>query len=302
MNESPAHHYSNQLFNQSSENMAALPDEVVTLTVTSPPYWNAIDYDRHALDETEPYRTRNYNLGYDDYQEYLEWLCRISREVMRVTRPGGFYALVIGTVLLNGEHYPVPFDVIHLLRRDGWEFRQDIIWNKVTGGVKRAGNFIKRPFPGYYYPNIMTEYILILRKSGPPLYRGVTDEQKSSARLPIGRLFTNDIANSVWHIAPIPPGHLSHPCPFPEEIPWRLINLYSYPGDVILDPFAGSGQTLKVARYLNRVYVGYEINSKYVELARARITEPPALRQQQLIARFERLSLDESGEQAGGKG
>ncbi len=284
--------YTNQIFHASSECMAALPDERVSLTVTSPPYWNAIDYDRHAEDDKQPYRTRSYNVGYEDYEQYLHWLGQISREVWRVTRPGGFYALVIGTVLLDGTHYPVPFDVTHRLTRDGWEFRQDIVWNKVTGGVKRAGSFIKRPYPGYFYPNIMTEYILIMRKAGPPLYRSASPAAKEDARLPIGRVFTNDMANSVWHIAPVPPGHLKHPCPFPEEIPWRLIRLYSYPGDLILDPFAGSGQTLKVAHYLDRLYTGYEINLKYVELARQRIAEPPALRPKQLIAHFERLAWD----------
>lgn len=102
-----------------------------------------------------------------------------------------------------------------------------------------------------------------------------------------------DIANNVWHIAPVPPDYIDHPAPFPEEIPFRLITLYSYPNDLVLDPFAGSGQTLKVARWLNRQYVGYEIIEKYVELCRRRINEHLSLRPQQLVAVFEKIDLEE---------
>ena len=97
-----------------------------------------------------------------------------------------------------------------------------------------------------------------------------------------------DIANNVWHIAPVPPDVIDHPCPFPEEIPDRLIRLYSYADDIVLDPFAGSGQTLKVAEQLDRQYVGYETIEKYVQLARARLKGKSAIRPQQLIVRFDK--------------
>ena len=272
----------NRIYTRSCEDMRELDDDSVALTVTSPPYWNAIDYDIHASDKQQHYRTRRYAQGYADYEEYLDWLERIFGGVLRVTKPGGFCAIVIGTVLLNGRHYPVPFDLIARLSRSGWEFHQDIVWHKCTAGVKRAGVTIQKPYPGYYYPNIMTEYILIFRKPGssdlPAGYRA--DEKKKSA-YPINRLFTMDIANNVWHIAPVPPDVIDHPCPFPEEIPDRLIRLYSYTGDVVLDPFAGSGQTLKVAKQLKRKYVGYETIEKYSQLAKARLTGKSAIRPQQ---------------------
>lgn len=282
-----------QIFLHSCESMPEIEDNSVSLTVTSPPYWNAIDYDIHATDKTQYYRTRTYDNGYRDYVDYLEWSERIFREVLRVTKPGGFCGIVIGTLLLNGKHYPVPFDLTARLTQIGWEFHQDIIWHKTTAGVKRAGVTIQKPYPGYYYPNIMTEYILIFRKPGPPIYQGRSEEEKETARYPINRLFTMDVANNIWHIAPVPPDYLDHPCPFPEEIPYRLINMYSYPNELILDPFAGSGQTLKVAYWLKRHYVGYEIIPKYVELARRRITEPLSIRPKQLIAIFEKIDLEE---------
>jgi len=284
--------YLDAVFCKSSESMTEIPDGAVALTVTSPPYWNAIDYDVHASDPTRYYRTRGYSAGFDQYEEYLEWFSRISDEVLRVTKPGGFYAVVVGTVLLEGTHYPVPFDITSVLWRKGWEFRQDIIWHKVTGGVKRAGVFLQKPYPGYFYPNIMTEYILVFRKPGPQIYETRASADKAEAVVPTGRLFTNEIAHNVWHIAPVPPGHLDHPCPFPEEIPWRLIQLYSYPGDLVLDPFCGAGQTLKVARHLGRHYVGYDIVEKYVCYARDRIQEPLAVRPQQLVASFDKIAID----------
>jgi site-specific DNA-methyltransferase (adenine-specific) len=273
--------------------MAEIPGNSVALTVTSPPYWNAIDYDIHASDKRQHYRTRAYSNGYSEYSHYLEWLEKIFSEVLRVTKPGGFCAIVIGTVLLDGKHYPVPFDAISRLTQKGWEFHQDIIWHKCTAGVKRAGVSIQKPFPGYFYPNIMTEYILVFRKPGSPIYQSRSKDQKAEAEYPINRLFTMDIANNIWHIAPIPPDLLDHPCPFPEEIPYRLITLYSYPGELVLDPFVGSGQTPKVAHWLKRNYVGYETIGKYVELAKRRIKEPLSLRPQQLIAVFDKVGLDE---------
>jgi len=291
MNKKPAA-YEGQIHHKSSESMDELPCDVVALTVTSPPYWNAVDYDLHSEDPSGWYRTRRYSEGYLGYDEYLDWLTRISNEILRVTRPGGFYAVVIGTVLLEGKHYPVPFHVTDRLTSAGWEFHQDFIWNKVTGGVKRAGVFLQHPYPGYFYPNIMTEYILVFRNPGQAIYRNRDGDEKERARVATGRLFTNDIANNVWHIAPVPPGHLDHPAPFPEEIPWRLIQLYSYPGELVLDPFAGSGQTLKVARRLGRRYVGYETIEKYVEYARSRLTEPLSVRDQQLIPEYTKIALD----------
>ena len=282
----------NTIFCHSCEQMPELGDGTVALTVTSPPYWNAIDYDIHAIDSRRYYRTRSYSNGYRDYEEYLEWLEKIFDEVFRVTKPGGFCAIVIGTVLLEGRLYPVPFDVTSRLVSRGWEFHQDIIWHKCTAGVKRAGVAIQKPYPGYFYPNIMNEYILIFRKPGPRIYEQRSKEEKEAAAFPIDRLFTMDIANNIWHIAPVPPGTIDHPAPFPEEIPYRLITLYSYPDDLVLDPFAGSGQTLKVAYHLGRRYVGYEVIEKYVRLAEKRITEPLHLRKEQLIAIFEKIPLN----------
>jgi len=276
----------NQIFSHSCEKMSEIADGTVALTVTSPPYWNAIDYDIHANDSEQFYRTRSYSNDFTDYPEYIEWLTKVFNEVYRVTKPGGFCGIVIGTVLLDGDLYPVPFDLSARLTKSDWIFHQDIIWHKCTGGVKRAGVTIQKPFPGYYYPNIMNEYILVFQKPGPKIYLNRSQEEKTSAKYMIDTLFTLETANNIWHIAPVPPGFIEHPAPFPEEIPYRLITLYSYPDEVILDPFSGSGQTLKVARALDRKFFGYETIPTYVELALKRIDQPLSIRSKQLVANF----------------
>lgn len=280
----------NVLLKHSAEDLSVLDDDSVALTVTSPPYWNAIDYDIHVNGTNEWYRTRKYSKGYGDYLEYLGWLEKVFRPLLGKTRPGGLCAVVIGTVLMDGEHYPLPFDFTARMVEWGWVFHQDFIWHKVTGGVKRAGVFIQKPFPGYFYPNIMTEYILVFRKPGPSVFAGRSEKERENARLEIDDLFKKELANTVWHIAPVPPGHLNHPCPFPEEIPFRLIQLYTYHDDLVFDPFLGSGQTTKVAHHLGRRFLGMDIEAAYVEYAKKRLKEPLAIRGDQLIAVFEKLS------------
>lgn len=268
---------------KSCEDMSELPDSSIDLVVTSPPYWNAIDYDQHVEDPAAWYRTRR---G-EPYDDYLDWLARCFREVLRTLKPGRFCAVVIGTVLFNGQHYPVRHHFVHLMTTQlGYLFHDEIVWHKVTGGVKRAGVTIQRPYPGYYYPNIMTESILVFRKPGPPIYER---NDREASRIAIDDLFKLELANNVWHIPPVPPNTLPHPCPFPEEIPYRLITLYSYVGDVVLDPFAGIGTTAKVARALGRHFVCYEIHQKYIDIAQIRVGEALHLRKP-LVATFARLS------------
>lgn len=273
-----------RIYHHSCEQMAEVQDASIDLVVTSPPYWNSIDYDRHTTDPEAWYRTRRGG----PYEEYLDWLERCFREVYRTLRPGAHCAVVIGTVLLEGHYYPLPYHFVSLMERIGFELALDIIWHKVTGGLKRAGVTIQHPYPGYYNPNIMTEFILVFRKPGPPIYMQRTPNEKEANRIPIDRLFKNELANNIWHIAPVPPGQYDHPCPFPEEIPYRLITLYTYRGDTVLDPFLGSGTTLKVARHLGRNGVGYEVKADYIHLALRRIQEPLKMRAL-LVPRYERL-------------
>ncbi|MEO0099098.1 MAG: site-specific DNA-methyltransferase [candidate division WOR-3 bacterium] len=279
----------NKIFLKSCEKMDEIQNNEVDLIVTSPPYWNAIDYDVHTADKRKWFRTRR---G-EEYERYLEWLEKCFRECYRVLKPGKFCCVVIGTILYKGKHYPLPYHFTILMEKIGYEFHQDIIWYKVTGGVKRAGVTIQNPYPGYYCPNIMTEYILIFKKPGPKIYQFRSKEEKEKEKIPIDELFTKELANNIWHIAPVPPNQYDHPCPFPEEIPYRLIKLFSYEGEIVLDPFLGIGTTTKVANNLGRRWVGYEIKEEYVKIAEKRISEPLFLREQ-LISVFEKIPLNGS--------
>lgn len=245
--------------------LSGMESDSVHLTVTSPPYANAIEYETHAEGTGENYRKRDEKFSYTNY---LRDLSAVFSQVHRVTVAGGFCAVVISTVLDNKTHTPLPFHFVSLMESVGWKFHQDIIWHKCTAGIKRAGSFIQHPKMGYFYPNIMTEYILVFRKEGE-MRRGDTQE------VIIGDVFKMDVANNVWHIAPVPPKSVDHPCPFPEDLVTRLIVMYSQEDDTVLDPYMGAGTTLKVANYMNRNSIGIDILQKYVDLAEEFIKTPP---------------------------
>lgn len=274
-----------RFYHKSSLQMPECEDGSVALTVTSPPYWNAIDYDIHTEQGKEAWhREREYSGFGVTFEDYLCNVEKVFKEVLRVTMEGGFCAIVVGTILHKRKHYPTPMAITERLVALGWEFHQDIVWNKVTGGVKRAGCFIQNPKSGYFYPNIMTEYILIFRKSGE-MRRGTEDA------LPIDALFTKDIANNIWHIAPIPPRTIDHPCPYPEELVRRLVLLYSQEGDEVLDPFLGSGQTALVAMRYGRRCVGYDIERSYLEMSERRLTGSGPKRKFNLIPSVQKLAV-----------
>lgn len=261
--------------------MSKIPDNSVNLTITSPHYRNAIDYDMHAKHGNNP--KKNYrgklDLGTDTYMKDMK---KTFDEVYRITVEGGFCCVVIANEINHGTLIPLPSLLTRELVDSGWNLHEEIVWHKVTGGANRAGSFVQHPYPSYFRANIMHEKILVFRKGANKLRRDMGYAFKNlSVKL------YHEIANSVWHIAPVPPGYLDHPCPYPEEIPYRLINLYSYPGDIVFDPFNGSGQTTKLAKQLGRKYLGIDIQKKYVELAKKRLKEPLNIRHESLILDFD---------------
>jgi site-specific DNA-methyltransferase (adenine-specific) len=262
-----------------------MPANSVHLTITSPPYRNAIDYDIHVSGSGGYYRGK---LKLDT-NDYLEDMAEIFGDrLYRITKEGGYCCIVIANELVNGTILPLPHMLLsRLVEPFGtWNLHEEIIWHKVTGGTNRYGSFVINPYPKYYRANIMHEFILILRKGD--VNSGRTERRDA---LPATHEeWTKEIANSVWHIAPVPPGYIDHPCPFPEEIPYRLMKLYSYENDTVLDPFNGSGQTTKVAHRFGRCYVGIDIVKEYVELAKMRIaSEPLHIRNEALIANWKKI-------------
>lgn len=251
----------------------------VALTVTSPPYRNAIDYKQHVDNLTSADKKWMRGTGRSTTDAYLKGMEAVFGQVLEATRPGGFCAIVIGDEVVNGKLIPLPSLIASRIAStendddpSKWRLRDTIVWHKTTSGRNGAGNrcgvFIKYRRPGYFRVNIMHECILVLQKEGdsPPVPAAGRGE-----RIPLNRIVKREIANSVWHIAPVPPNIVDHPVPFPEQIPWRLITLFTRKGDLVLDPMNGSGQTTKVARNLGRRYVGLDIEPKYVALAKRRL-------------------------------
>lgn len=262
-----------------------LPADSIQLTITSPPYRNAIDYGMHASGSGGYYRGK-LKLDTSEYLYDMEEI--FGQQVYRATKEGGYCCIVIANEVVNGTIMPLPHMLLSRLVQPfgNWHLHEEIIWHKVTGGTNRYGSFVINPYPKYYRANIMHEFILILRKGNVNTGR----IRRHDALPATHEEWTKEIANSVWHIAPVPPGYIEHPCPFPEEIPYRLMKLYSYEGDVILDPFNGSGQTTKVAHCCQRRYIGIDIVKEYAGLARARIaSEPLHIRKEALIANWKKI-------------
>ena len=239
----------------------------VALVITSPPYHNAIDYESHAQDSTLNYRTRA-NLNYAN--DYLRMLSAVWAQSWEMLRPGGYLIINAGTVLDSGFHFPLPQDMIapEVSNQQKWEFIRTVVWFKVTAGVKRAGSVIQHPLPDYWSYNMMTEHIQVLRKpGGTPV---------ANSCVP------TEWWQPVWDIAPVPPGQVDHPAPFPEDIPHRFIRMLTNHGDWVLDPFNGAGTTTKAANDLQRSGIGFDISQKYVDIAKNRLSSHSLVRSSQL--------------------
>ena len=256
----------------------------VALTVTSPPYRNAIDYTQHVANLKDSGAEWMRGTGVEKTDAYLDTMERIFGQVFEATKEGGFCCIVIGDEVVNGKLVPLPSLLLSRLANQEneddpgrWRLRDTIIWHKVTSGRNGSGNrfgiFVQFPYPGYFRANIMHEYILVLQKgaaAGPTPRDG-------DGRIPLNRIVKRELANSVWNIPPVPPRTVDHPVPFPEQIPWRLATLLTRKGDMVLDPMNGSGQTTKVAHHMGRRYLGLDIRKEYVDEAKRRLVEAPKL-------------------------
>ena len=149
----------NSIFVGNSKDLSQISDNKIALTVTSPPYHNAINYQEHQ-DSKKWYR----GTAEGSLKDWLKEICEVFSEVYRVTKPGGYCCIVIGNELIEGTNkLPLPaLLLVELTKKEiGWSFFEEIIWNKVTGGKKRFRVTVQHPYPTYYYPHIMHEQIII---------------------------------------------------------------------------------------------------------------------------------------------
>lgn len=239
--------YLDRIFCKSSEQMTELPDCSVHLMVTSPPYNVGKDYDADLT-----------------LKEYREFLKRVWKETYRVLVPGGRLCLNIANL---GRKPYIPLDAFLTedLLEIGFLMRGQIIWNKNTSASPSTawGTWLSAKNP---ILRDIHEYILVFSKG---TFTRINLYKRPNS---LTREEFLELTKSVWTFPAVSARKVGHPAPFPEELPRRCIQLYTFVGEVVLDPFMGSGQTAIAALKTGRHYVGYEIDPKYAELALARIT------------------------------
>jgi len=247
------------------KDMRELARESVDLVVTSPPYYNA------------PF---DYPGMYRDYDEYLSLLSRVADELHRVVCDGRIVCFVIDDMLVDGEKLPIVADATRIMRETGFRYRDRIMWVKPKGYSRisrRSGVVIQHPYPMYFYPDNIQESILIFQK-GRFDYKKVRELDETileASRIDYHALNQNEWNLTVWQITNVLP--TNNPlekgiAAFPEELASRLIQLFSFYGDTVLDPFLGSGTTSKVAAQLGRNSIGYELNFSLKERIQSKIS------------------------------
>jgi DNA modification methylase len=237
-----------KVFGKTSENMEELPDNSVHLMVTSPPYNVGKEYDENMT-----------------LKQYREFLKRVWEEVYRVLVPGGRACINIAN-LGRKPYIPLHAFVVEDMLDLGFLMRGEIIWSKASSSSPSTawGSWLSAANPTL---RDIHEYILIFSKG--MFSRNNACRRRST----ISKGEFLEFTKSVWEFPAEPARGVGHPAPFPVELPYRLLQLYTFEGEVILDPFMGSGQAAIAAIRTNRHYVGYEINEEYVKLAERRIKE-----------------------------
>jgi len=242
-----------------------IPSESVHLVVTSPPYWTLKEYPLHEG-----------QLGLiADYDAFHDELEKVWRHCLRVLVPGGRLVCVVGDVCLSrrrhGRHMVMPMhaDIVVRARKLGFDNLTPIFWYKIANAnyeVENGSSFLGKP----YEPNAIikndVEFILMLRKAGG--YRQPTEEQREASKL--SKEEYQEWFQQVWN-GLMGESTKHHPAPYPEELAYRLVRMFSFVGDTVLDPFMGTGSTLLAAARCGRNSIGVEVEPAYVKMSRERL-------------------------------
>jgi len=271
--------------------MSAFPDCCIDLIVTSPPYWTAVEYGHGKS-------------PWPSYEAYLADMQSVWTECARVLRPNG-------KLCINAPVMPIPkeliaqhtrhlkniaFDVEHrILSETDLQRYALFVWQKQTSKMM----FGSYPHPGNIIENNTIEFINVYVKPGkPPRF-----DPAVKAASELTRTEWLDLTQQIWFMYPqeVKRGK-DHPAPFPEKLPARLMRLYTYgavahfPGEIVLDPFAGTGTTCAVAKTMGRRYVGIDVNPAYIKIARQRVRDAPVLKPLLLVGRPKYPGKDELSE------
>lgn len=237
----------NKLYAKSSESMDEIPDNSIHLMITSPPYNVGKEYDNDLT-----------------LTEYENLLTNVFSETYKKLVTGGRACINIANIGRK-PYIPLHMVVVNIMLKLGFLMRGEIIWDKSAsgGGSCAWGSWMSASNPvlrDYH------EYILVFSKES---------YSKNKSQPKKDTILKEDFiqwTKSIWTFPAVNAKRIGHPAPFPIELPHRLINLYSYEGDVILDPFCGSGTTCIAAIQNNRHYIGYDINKDYIDLSQKRIS------------------------------
>lgn len=255
------------IINGDSRQMSELQNESVHLIVTSPPYWQLKDYG-----------TENQIGFHDDYETYINHLNLTWKECFRVLHRGCRLCINIGDQFARSTYYgrykiiPIHSEIIKFCEMIGFDFMGQIIWQKTTtmntsGGASIMGSY---PHPRNGIVKLDFEYILLFKKQGNA--PKPTQEQKENSAMTNEEW--NTYFNGHWYFSGAKQD--KHLAMFPEELPHRLIKMFSFPGETVLDPFMGSGTTALAARNLNRNTIGYEINPDFITIIKQKIGQDDA--------------------------
>jgi modification methylase len=275
-----------RLINGDARDLSFLNDESVHLVVTSPPYWNLKRYNENPA-----------QMGHiQDYEDFLRELEKVWRHVHRVLVPGGRLVCVVGDVCVARRHFgrhlvfPLHSDICVICRRIGFDNLNPIIWHKIANAsyeVTNGSKFLGKPYePNAIIKNDM-EFILMQRKPGG--YRKPTEEQRRKSM--IDKKDFDRWFQQIWNI----PGESTkhHPAPFPLQLANRLVRMFSFVGDTVLDPFCGSGTTLIAAFRTNRNSIGVEIDPDYCRLAARNLKTETANLFSRTQLLFEKVSTEQ---------
>lgn len=248
-----------------ARDLSFIPDESVHLVVTSPPYWTL-----------KRYNDSEGQLGHvEDYEQFLSELNRVWREAFRILVPGGRLVCVVGDVCLsrkenNGRHTVVPLhsDICVACRKIGFDNLNPIIWHKISNAsyeVSNGSKFLGKP----YEPNAIIkndiEFILMQRKPGG--YRKPTEEQRRLSMIPKDKF--DKWFQQFWNLTGA--STKEHPAPYPLELASRLVQMFSFIGDTVVDPFCGTATTMVAALKHGRSSIGVELDTAYCKMAASRL-------------------------------
>ncbi len=277
-----------RLINGDARGLSFLKDESVHLVLTSPPYWNLKRYQENPA-----------QLGHiDDYESFLNELEKVWREVFRVLVPGGRLVCVVGDVCVSrrrfGRHlvFPLHADICVACRKIGFDNLNPIIWHKIANAnfeVANGSKFLGKP----YEPNAIIkndiEFILMQRKPGG--YRKPTEEQRRLSK--IGKKDFDVWFRQIWNITGA--STRNHPAPFPLELAVRIVRMFSFFGDTVLDPFCGTGTTMVAALRNGRNSIGIEIEPEYCRMAARHLKAESNTLFANAELRFERIVKKDAG-------